>query len=351
MKYSRASTLFFNAPLALLPSKIDELRAFWEAKLAGAALDFEDRQQPFAAIQQQAAGGGVIAVIPLHGVMAQRMNMMSAMSGGTSTQVFAQALREQVNNPQVKAVIIDVDSPGGSVYGVQELADAIWSMKGAKPIVAVVNSLAASAAYWAISQCDEIVATVGADLGHIGVASLLVDRSGEAEQAGVKVLQVTAGKYKHEQAIGSDLTPWTDEQVAHAQQRVDEAYGMFVNSVARGRGVRAAEVRDGFGQGRVVGAAEGVRLGLADRIATLDETIARFANGGRVTRRAGASAELPIEDEEEVLEQPADAEPPFEEVTEQQGPEEPIEPAPEETPDELAIETEQRERNYRYEPA
>lgn len=298
MKYSRASTLFFDAPLALLPSKVEELRLFWEMKLEGQRIDWQERQEPFevallnmdAALGDGgAAAGGLIAVIPLHGILSARMNMMMAMSGGTSTTMFAQALREQVNNPQVKAVIIDADTPGGAVAGMQELADSMYALRGKKPIVAVVNHLAASAGYWAISQADEIVASPSSQLGHIGVATLLVDRSGELEAAGIKVRQVTAGKFKHEQAMGSDLVPMDDSKLQHAQQQVDEAYAMFVNSVARGRGVRTSEVRDGFGEGRVVSAQEAVRLGMADRIATLEETIARFASGGRATRRGTAA--------------------------------------------------------------
>ena len=246
-----------------------------------------------------------MAVIPLHGVLAARMNMMMAMSGGTSTTMFAQALREQVNNPQVKAIIIDADSPGGAVAGMQELADSMFALRGTKPIVAVVNHLAASAAYSAISQADEIVASPSSQLGHIGVAALLVDRSGELEAAGIKVRQVTAGKFKHEQALGSDLVPMDDSKIQHAQQQVDEAYAMFVASVARGRGVKVSDVRNGFGEGRVVGAQEAVRLGMADRIATLEQTIQRFASGGRVSRR-GTAAEL-IEDRIVTLEQVAAA--------------------------------------------
>lgn len=362
MKYARTAGLFFDTPLAMLPAKIEEITTFWQAKLAGATLDFEDLREPFEArlipieaglADEEAAtsafsaqGGGMIAVLPLYGIMAQRMNMMTAMSGGTSTQMFASALRDLVDNPQVKAIIIDTDSPGGSVHGTAELANAIYSMRGTKPIIAQVNSLASSAAYWAISQADEIVATVGADLGHIGVAALLVDRSGEAEQAGIKVMQVTAGKYKHEQAIGADLRPWTDEQVQHAQQRVDEAYAMFTAAVARGRGVKASDVRDGFAQGRVVGAQEAVRLGMADRIATLDETIQRFANGGRVSRR-GAAAEVvdtEIMTELEAASRFIDAQ-----LTPPPEPDDEVDEAGVEDVDPLEVETQQRERAYQYE--
>jgi signal peptide peptidase SppA len=311
MKYARTAGLFFNTPLALLPAKADEICTFWEKKIDVGHIDWEAHQEPFAALfvpeaavgddalrpmpleeamsAAAAAGGGLIAVLPLYGMLSARMNLMMAMSGGTSTTMFAQALREQVDNPQVKAVIVDADSPGGAVAGMQELADVIYGLRGKKPIVAVVNHLAASAAYNAITQMDEIVASPSAELGHIGVAALLIDRSAELEQAGIKVRQVTAGKFKHEQAIGSDLVPMDDSKIQHAQQQVDEAYGMFVANVARGRGVTAAEVRNGFGEGRVVGAKEAVRLGMADRIATLDETIQRFANGGRVSRRGSAT--------------------------------------------------------------
>lgn len=369
-KYSRASTLFFDQPLALLPGKMDEIRVFWESKLAGAHIDFEERMEPFAvslfalgeadmvawlsedteaATAASASGGGQIAVIPMHGVLAPRMNMMMAMSGGTSTAMFGNALREQVNNPQVKAIIVDCDSPGGSVAGMQELADTIYSLRGTKPIVAVVNHLGASAAYSAISQMDEIVASPSSQLGHIGVASLLVDRSGELEQAGIKVMQVTAGKYKAEQATGSDLVPMTDSKVQHAQQSVDEAYSMFVDSVARGRGVKASDVRNGYGEGRVVGAQEAVRLGMADRVATLDQTIQRFASGGRVSRRAATLEEraaAAMEASREMIGEPKDDGTllglPVVVVEEAAiNEEQPIDP--------LAIETEQRQRAYEYE--
>lgn len=304
MKYARTSSLFFNTPLALLPAKAEELRAFWETKLAGADIDFEEHQDAFgvqmlemddyadevqaAANNVSAAGGGQIAVIPFHGVVSQRMNLMSAMSGGTSTQMFAAALREQVNNPQVKAIIIDADSPGGNVYGVDELATEIFSMRDTKPIVAVANSAMFSAAYYALSQASEIDITPGGELGSIGVIAMHVDQSAYNAGMGIKPTIITFGKYKAE---GNPHAPLTDEALNEIQSQVDRYGAMFLKAVARGRGVSVDTVRNSYGQGRIFGAQDAVRLGMADRVATLDETIRRFASGGRVARRTSAEQE------------------------------------------------------------
>lgn len=301
MKYARTSSQFFNTPLALLPSKAEEMRAFWETKLSGSHIDFEDKQEPFAvrllemddwyadgaggpeaAASRSESAGGQIAVVPLYGVMAQRINMMQAMSGGTSTEMFAKALREQVNNPQVKAVIIDVDSPGGSVYGTDELASEIYAMRGTKPIVAVANSLMASAAYYSMSQADEIVITPGGEVGSIGVIAMHVDQSEYNASEGIKPTIITFGKYKAE---GNPHQPLNEEALAEIQSQVDRYGNMFLKAVARGRGVSVDTVRTKYGQGRVFGAQDAVGLGMADRVATLDQTITRFASGGRVSRR------------------------------------------------------------------
>lgn len=318
MKYARTAGMFFNTPMALLPAKAEEVRAFWTAKLAGGGIDFDDRQEPFAArllamddwfasgggdapeleaaAKNSARAGGQIAVIPLHGVMAQRMNLMSAMSGGTSTQMFVEELRKQVADPNVSAVIVDVASPGGSVYGTDELAAEVYRLRDEKPIVAVANSEMFSAAYYAMSQASEVVVTPGGEVGSIGVVALHVDQSGWNEKEGIKPTYVHAGKYKVE---GNPHEPLGDEARSALQAQVDRYYGMFLRAVARGRETSVGTVENRFGQGRIFGAQEAVRRGLADRVATLDETIRRFASGGRVSRR-GPGAEAKDDDPEVV---------------------------------------------------
>jgi signal peptide peptidase SppA len=178
-----------------------------------------------------------------------------------------------VADESVGAIVIDIDSPGGSVFGTPELADEILKARGAKPIIAVANSNADSAAYWIASAADEIVGTPSSMVGSIGVWTMHVDFSKMDERVGMKVTYVSAGKYKVE---GNEYEPLGEEAQAALQARVDEYYGMFVAAVAKGRGVTASAVRNGYGEGRVVTAKQALALGMIDRIGTLGQTLARF---------------------------------------------------------------------------
>ena len=281
--YDHILRSFRDTPWAIMPEKLDEIAAFLQYKAEGGDA------RPFMAVERTpAAAPGNIAVLPLYGLISQRMNMMTEMSGGTSTQMFAGAFRQLVADESIKAIIIDVDSPGGSVYGVDELSKEIFDARGRKPVVAVANSLMASAAYYIAASADEVVVTPGGEVGSIGVLAVHQDLSGAYEQMGVRHTIISAGKYKGE---ATDIQPLSDEALQAVQARVNEYYSMFVGAVARGRGVSASEVRSGFGEGRVVGAKQAVSLGMADRIGTIEETIIRFAGRGRVAVRAPRAEE------------------------------------------------------------
>ena len=237
-----------------------------------------------------ASGAGGVAVIPLYGVMAHRAHMVQKVSGpgGTSTELFGRALSAALADPAVAAVLIDVDSPGGSVHGTQELADRIHAARGqGKPIVAIANATAASAAYWVASAADEVVATPSALVGSIGVITAHQDKSAKLAAEGIKMTFVHAGRYKAE---GNSTEPLTDEGRAYAQAMVDQFYGVMVKSIARGRGVAPEIVRSRFGEGRTLTAADALAAGMIDRIETLDETIARLQNPRRRARMSNANA-------------------------------------------------------------
>lgn len=236
-----------------------------------------------------AASGGAVAVINLFGIVAQHASQVDDISGpgGVSTERVGASLRAALADPGVKAIILNIDSPGGSCAGVQELADAIFQARGQKPIVAVANSLAASAAYWIASAADEVVAAPGALLGSIGAYILHEDASAMVEGLGLKYTFVSAGKFKVE---GNSFEPLGPEAKDALQVTVDAYYKDFVRAVARGRGVSSAEVVNGFGEGRVLKDGEAVRAGLADKVATLDTTIQRLLRG---KRGGGAAAEEP----------------------------------------------------------
>jgi len=262
-----------------------DLLAFYAA---GNKFTAEEVQERIGAAQRPAARAtGAVAVLPLYGVIAQRMGLMTETSGGTSTEQFTRQFRAALADTQIGAIVIDVDSPGGTVSGVEELSAEIYNARGTKPIVAVANSLAASAAYWIATAADELAVTPTGEVGSIGVLAAHEDDSAFYEAQGIKTTLVSAGKYKGE---ANRYEPLSEEARAYLQERVNDYYDLFVRAVARNRGVGAQAVREGFGEGRVVGAKQAKALNMVDRIATLDETIERLQRGRR--SRAQAQAEI-----------------------------------------------------------
>ena len=261
----------------------EELLAMLNVVAIRAAGGFVSEPDKEAAINPQRANAiakkeGGIAIVPVYGVLSQRMNMFSEFSGGASTERTMRYLKEALDDSSVKAIVLDVDSPGGSVFGVKELGDFIMANRGDKPIVAQINSLSASGGYWITACCDDVAITPGGEVGSIGVYMLHDDYSKFLEDAGIKETFIFAGKHKVE---GNPFEPLTDEAREYFQSRVDEYYELFVDSVARGRNTTTKNVIENFGQGRIFGAKRAVELGMADRVATLDETLARYGASRR----------------------------------------------------------------------
>jgi signal peptide peptidase SppA len=211
--------------------------------------------------------------------------------GGTSTEMLGKVIRAAAADPNVGAIVLDVDSPGGAVDGTPEVVDAIFEARGSKPIVAVANSLAASAAYWIASAATEIVATPSGTIGSIGVMAVRQYREGPDPQTGAMTEIIHAGKYKAE---GAEPGPLGDDARAHVQAMVDHHYGVMVRSIARNRGVSAEVVRSQFGEGRVFTSQEAQSRGMVDRIATMDATIARMSNPRSRSRLKAAQNELAL---------------------------------------------------------
>lgn len=243
-----------------------------------------------AAPRPSARRAGAVAVLPVFGALYPRANMMAEVSGGTSMQVFNAAFAEAVANPEVKAIVLDIDSPGGAVTGIPETVAHIMAAREDKYIVAVANNMAASAAYWLGSAANEFYVTPSGEVGSIGVLTMHQDFSKQLEEAGVKSTIIRAGKYK---ADRNPYEPLSDETKQSIQAAVDEYYNMFISAVAKGRGVPAATVRAGFGEGRMVLAKQAVAENMVDGIATLEEVLAKLGAGngtvavynGSATRR------------------------------------------------------------------
>jgi signal peptide peptidase SppA len=215
---------------------------------------------------------GAIAVVPVYGPITQRATMMSMCDGGTSTQAISKAMRDANADETVSSIILDIDSPGGSVYGVAELAAEIRA--SAKPVTAVANSLAASAAYWLGSAASEFYVTPGGEVGSIGVWMAHEDWSKALADAGVATTLISAGKFKTE---GNPYGPLDTEARDFMQSRVDDYYGAFTRDVAKGRNASVDDVRNGMGQGRVLGASQAKSAGMVDGVLTFDQVVRHVA--------------------------------------------------------------------------
>lgn len=285
MKYSRVARFVAEQPWAILESKLTEIEAVLEFHMSGQKFSAEDLAARFGEPSKpEAAKRGAVAVIPLRGVISHRMGGMTEMSGGMSTEQFSAMFRQAMADESISAILIDTDTPGGTIAGVTELAAEIYAARSKKPVVAHVNALAASAGYWAISGASEIVSTPSGEVGSIGVITSHIDTSKAEETEGVTRTVIAAGRYKAE-----GHGPLSDETKAAVKARVDEAYGVMVKDIARGRGVKASDVSGGFGEGRVVSAKQALSLGMIDRIETMDATLSRLT-GAR--SRSGLRADV-----------------------------------------------------------
>lgn len=212
---------------------------------------------------------GAVAVLPLHGIITQRDGWY-----GTSADAFGRVFDSVMQDDRVGGVLVDAATPGGVVFGTPELADRIFNARGTKPIIGVVNSMAASAGFWLISQCDQVVITPGGQMGSHGVYSLHLDHSGMMEQMGIKATFVKSGEHKTD---GNMFEPLTDEAREDMQRTVGGYFDMFTDALARGYGVTSSVVKSEFGQGQMFNAAESVKLGIANRVATLDQVLGTMA--------------------------------------------------------------------------
>lgn len=230
---------------------------------------------------------GRIAVLPMHGVLLPRAGrgLFGAMRGMDALRTDLHTL---VADPDVSAIVLDIDSPGGTVAGTVETAADVRAAAGQKRVVAVANTLAASAAYWIGSQATEFVAAPSADVGSIGVMSMHVDFSEALREAGIKVTTIRSARFKNDV---NPFEPLGDDGKAWLQARVDEAHGWFIRDVAQGRGVTSSRVRDDFGEGRVVSARAAKDRGMVDRVATLDQVIASLMQARAPRRRSALSFE------------------------------------------------------------
>jgi signal peptide peptidase SppA len=217
-----------------------------------------------------------VAVIPVYGPLFRHASMLTALSGATSYADVRKDLQRALDDPSVKAILLDVNSPGGEVDGCGELADAIYAARSVKSVEAYVGGMGASAAYWLGSAASRITCSESALLGSIGVRSAVVDTSESEKQQGVRTVEIISS-----QSPGKRDRPVDDAVVARAQQVVDDLAAVFIGAVARHRGVTTQAVEERFGQGGVMVGARAIAAGLADEVGNLESVIARLSQDSR----------------------------------------------------------------------
>lgn len=212
---------------------------------------------------------GDTAVIHIQGIILKRESLWTKYGFATSTQAVERAMNAAVADKDIRSIVLNVDSPGGTVDGMHRLVQAVGKTNKQKPVIGQVDGLAASAGYWPLSQASAIYAGPGDEVGSIGVRLMLYDFSRAFENAGIEAVPIDTGKFKSAGAMGTEITA---EQRAYFQSQVDAYFADFMGDVRKGRKLtekRAAEV----GDGRTFIAKQALELGLIDGIQSIEETL------------------------------------------------------------------------------
>lgn len=225
--------------------------------------------------------GRTVAVVDVSGVLVKGSPYWM---DETSSTAIAALLRRVAADGSVDGVVLRIDSPGGMVSGTEELGEAVRTVAAKKPVVAFVDQLAASAAYWVASQADAIVANGKTSIvGSIGTYVALYDYSRAFESAGVEAVLLTSGGVKGAGVIGA---PVSDEARAMYQSIVDATQQVFSAAVSKGRGLPIARVRE-LADGRVHNAEVAHGLGLIDEVGSFESALSRVVSA--IAERAGAT--------------------------------------------------------------
>lgn len=267
----------FNVPLAVHPAKAEVVIAALSEKLGishiqrAAMMEDDDYEFSSPARKQQAGYEivGGIAIIQIEGTLVQKLGSLRPYSGMTGYDGIRQNLYAAINDPDVKAIMLDICSPGGEVAGCFDLVDAIYEIRGKKPIWAILNEYAYSAGYAIASAADYITVPRTGGVGSIGVITMHIDMSKAIDAAGLKVTFINFGERKTDGASELELAP---EALARFQSDINQMGELFVNTVARNRNLDAEKVKKT--EAATFLGQNGVDLGLADAVMSPDAAFA-----------------------------------------------------------------------------
>lgn len=242
---------------AMLPESIQQLAAAFGRGPAEAANPDPIRE-------------GATAIVPVRGLLGP-----TGMGARTETNILAERIRSLAADPKVGAIVLDIQSPGGYVFGTQEAGDAIFEARSAKPVVAVANTYAYSAAYWLASQCSAFFATPSGEVGSVGVRLAHSDQSEFENKIGIKTTLIAS----HPDKISAHpYAPLADVDLQELQALVDDSNVKFIAAIARGRGMTASQVPGVHGSGKSFSAEKATTNGAIDGVMTLRDVVAKYSS-------------------------------------------------------------------------
>lgn len=269
-----------TSPWAIVPDKLREIQAVYRAHIRGEKIDVKGIQAKVGQYlddhRDDDRGYDVadgIAVIPIQNVITKKRTLFSFFFGGSSSGDIKVIFQSAVADPGVKAILLYIDSPGGTVEGTQELADYIHANKGGLPVYAFSDGIMTSAAYWIGAAADKIyISSDTVEVGSIGVVATHIDQSKWDEMMGDRYTEITAGRYKR---IASAHGPLSEEGKTYLQDQVDHIYTVFVEDLARMKGLSVDQIL-AMADGKIFIGRQAVEIGLVDGVATWENVIEKM---------------------------------------------------------------------------
>jgi signal peptide peptidase SppA len=286
------ATRVFDTPLLIAPQKLEIILGVLAPRLG---LEIPTPTAAVATATQQRKPYEVtpdgIAIIPIEGTLVHKSYGLDAVSGLRSYVDLQQEIEDAATDPAIKGILLDIDSPGGEVAGVFDLADTIYAARSAKPVFAVANSDAFSAAYLLASSAQQLYAGRTSGVGSIGVIVTHLDVSASDEKLGYKYTIIHAGARK---ADFNPHTPLSEEARAVIEAEVDRTYSMLISAVARNRAVPESTIRET--ESRLYFGSDAVTALLADRMGTRQDALANLrAAISKTSSNARAALSAPIQ--------------------------------------------------------
>lgn len=271
-----------TSPWAIQPETLSEITAFYQAHMRGEKVDWAGMESRLAInlssnrLEAEIVDG--VAVLPITGVLGKDLGLFDRLFGGTDTREAGQVFDSMIADPNVTAVVLRIDSPGGTVDGTQDLAQKIFNARGSKPIVSFVDGDMMSAAFWIGAAADRVlISNKTAHVGSVGVRMTLMDQSKFNEQMGVKVTNIVTGRWK---AAGSPHQPLSADEKNMFQSMVDTLMGVFVVDLAEFMNTTPEAIMENLGDARILIGQQAIDQGVVDGVSTLDALIKELSQGG-----------------------------------------------------------------------